>query len=116
VSRSAFPDSIGVYHALPDSYTVRNTLGYVPFVLYRLSRTWDEFCLFFFISGFSNDSMITIGALFLVIGAVEKSHIVDFLARKAFGMSGSVNVAKARMYCTCFCLSIFFNNTPLVAI
>lgn len=60
--------------------------------------------------------MITIGALFLVIGAVEKSHIVDFLARKAFGMSGSVNIAKARMYCTCFCLSIFFNNTPLVAI
>jgi hypothetical protein len=68
------------------------------------------------LSGFSNESMITIGTLFLVIGAVEKSHIVDYIARKTFGMTGSVTLAKFRMYFTCFCLSIFFNNTPLVAI
>jgi hypothetical protein len=60
--------------------------------------------------------MITIGTLFLVIGAVEKSHLVDFVARKAFGMTGSIALAKIRMYTTCFALSIFFNNTPLVAI
>ncbi len=60
--------------------------------------------------------MITIGTLFLVIGAVEKSHVVDYMARKAFGMTGSLTIAKARMYFTCFALSIFFNNTPLVAI
>ena len=60
--------------------------------------------------------MITIGTLFLVIGAVEKSHIVDFMAKKAFGMTGSVLFGQMRMYITCFALSIFFNNTPLVAI
>lgn len=60
--------------------------------------------------------MITIGTLFLVIGAVEKSHVVDFMARKTFGMTGSVTLGKLRMYVACFLLSIFFNNTPLVAI
>jgi hypothetical protein len=60
--------------------------------------------------------MITIGTLFLVIGAVEKSHLVDYVARKTFGMTGSIAFAKVRMYTTCFALSIFFNNTPLVAI
>lgn len=60
--------------------------------------------------------MITIGALFLVVGGVERSHIVDWMARKAFGSEGAAWIGKARMYMTCFCLSIFLNNTPLVAI
>jgi hypothetical protein len=60
--------------------------------------------------------MITIATLFLVIGAVEKSHVVDYIARKTFGLTGSVTLAKIRMFVTCFALSIFFNNTPLVAI
>jgi Na+/H+ antiporter NhaD/arsenite permease-like protein len=67
-------------------------------------------------SGFANESMITIATLFLVIGAVEKSHVVDYIARKTFGLTGSVTLAKIRMFVTCFALSIFFNNTPLVAI
>ena len=68
------------------------------------------------LSGFSNDATITIGVLFLVIGVVEKSHLVDWLARKTFGSGGSFILGKARMFFTCFALSIFFNNTPLVAI
>lgn len=68
------------------------------------------------LSGFSNESMITIATLFLVIGAVEKSHIVDWMARKTFGTTGTPWVGRLRMYITCFILSIFFNNTPLVAI
>ena len=60
--------------------------------------------------------MITIGTLFLVVGAVEKSHCVDWLARKTFGAEGSLMAGKARMYFMSFALSIFFNNTPLVAI
>jgi Na+/H+ antiporter NhaD/arsenite permease-like protein len=66
--------------------------------------------------GFANESMITIGTLFLVVGAVEKSHCVDWLARKTFGSEGPLLLGKARMYCMSFALSIFFNNTPLVAI
>ena len=60
--------------------------------------------------------MITIATLFLVIGAVEKSHVVDWMVRLAFGSRGYVWFGKLRMYVTCFALSIFFNNTPLVAI
>lgn len=68
------------------------------------------------LSGFGNESMITIGALFIVIGVVEKSHVVDWFARKAFGSKGSFFWGKARLMVTAFSLSIFFNNTPLVAI
>lgn len=68
------------------------------------------------LAGFSNNALITIGTLFLVVGAVEKSHVVDWMARKTFGVTGSTFIGKLRMYVTCFFLSIFFNNTPLVAI
>jgi di/tricarboxylate transporter len=68
------------------------------------------------LSGFGNESMITIGALFIVIGVVEKSHVVDWFARKTFGSKGSFFWGKTRMFVTAFLLSIFFNNTPLVAI
>ncbi|RYG66006.1 hypothetical protein EON64_10730 [archaeon] len=66
--------------------------------------------------GFANESLITIGTLFLVVGAVERSHVVDWVARKTFGSEGWILLNKMRMYAVCFLLSIFFNNTPLVAI
>jgi di/tricarboxylate transporter len=59
------------------------------------------------LSGFSNEGMITVGVLFLVVRAVEKSHLVDFVARKAFGTSANKYLGQIRMYLTCFCLSIF---------
>jgi di/tricarboxylate transporter len=68
------------------------------------------------LSGFSNAAVLTIGSLFLVIGAVEKSHVVDWIGRKAFGAGGSETVGRLRMYCTTFSLSCFLNNTPLVAL
>jgi di/tricarboxylate transporter len=68
------------------------------------------------LAGFANESMLTIGALFLVIGAVEKSHIVDWAARKAFGAKSSRLTGSARMLFSLAGLSAFFNNTPLVAI
>jgi hypothetical protein len=68
------------------------------------------------LAGFSNAAVLTIGSLFLVVGAVEKSHVVDWMARKTFGATGSETMGRFRMYCTCFSLSCFFNNTPLVAL
>jgi hypothetical protein len=68
------------------------------------------------LAGFSNTALITIGALFLVVGAIDKSHVVDWMARKTFGSSGSVTFGIFRMFVVCYLLSIFFNNTPLVAI
>ncbi len=67
-------------------------------------------------TGFSNTALITIGALYLVVGAVEKSHVIDWCARNAFGTSGSAIQGQFRLYLASFCLSIFLNNTPIVAI
>jgi di/tricarboxylate transporter len=61
--------------------------------------------------------MITIGALFLVVHAVEKTHCVDHLCRKAFGVSTTHKyMGMARVYVFSFAVSTFFNNTPLVAL
>eukprot|EP01040_Poterioochromonas_malhamensis_P018760 gene18760-21984_t len=68
------------------------------------------------LAGFSNTALITIGALYLVVGAVEKSHVIDWCARNAFGTSGSELQGEFRLYFASFCLSIFLNNTPIVAI
>lgn len=91
-----------------------------PEVLFLIALTIVTFCEIITLpealSGFSNAAVITIGSLFIVIGAIEKSHVVDWFARKAFGSSGSVTIGKLRLYAMCFSLSTFFNNTPLVAL
>ena len=68
------------------------------------------------LAGFSNDGLITIGSLFLVVGAIEKSHLVDYGSRKAFGMNSSILWGKFRMYFSSFLISALFNNIPQVAI
>ncbi len=65
------------------------------------------------LKGFSNESVVTIGALYFVVGAVQKSHIMDYLARQSFGIKSSDTVGTARMLITCASLSAWFNNTPL---
>lgn len=65
------------------------------------------------VKGFSNESLVTIGALYFVVGAVQKSHIMDYLARQAFGIKSSNLVGSARMLTSLAALSGFFNNTPL---
>jgi di/tricarboxylate transporter len=65
------------------------------------------------LKGFSNESLITIGALFLVVGAVQKSHVMDYLARQAFGIKSSDKAGTARMICSMAALSAVFNNIPL---
>lgn len=54
--------------------------------------------------------------MYLVVGGVEKSHVIDWCARNAFGTSGSDLQGEFRLYLASFCLSIFLNNTPIVAI
>lgn len=91
-----------------------------PEVLFLTALTIVTFCEIITLpealSGFSNAAVITIGSLFIVIGAVEKSHVIDWFARKAFGSTGSTLFGKLRLYVMCFSLSTFFNNTPLVAL
>ena len=68
------------------------------------------------LAGFANDSLVTIGSLFLVIGGVEKGHIIDYCARKAFGIKTSYFWGRLRMYLSSFLVSAWFNNIPQVAI
>jgi len=68
------------------------------------------------LSGFSNSAVITIGALFIVVKGVEKSRVVDRLAHAVFGERTSKTVALFRMQIMIFCISAFFNNTPIVAL
>jgi hypothetical protein len=68
------------------------------------------------LSGFANDSLITIGTLFLVIGAMEKSHYVDYISRVAFGRNSTPFMGTVRMYVSSFLISAIVNNIPQVAI
>lgn len=69
------------------------------------------------LAGFSNEALITIGALFLVVGAVERSHCVEHVVRQIFGNAeSSLEMSKMKLFVMCFCLSMFLNNTPLVAL
>ena len=68
------------------------------------------------LAGFSNEGLVTIGALFLVIGAIEKSHCIDYGARLAFGMRNSPFWGKVRLYTSSYFISLLFNNIPQVAI
>lgn len=91
-----------------------------PEVLFLIALMVVVFCEILTLSeglaGFSNTAMITIGALYLVVGAVEKSHVIDWAAKSAFGTTGASWVGKARLYVASFFLSCFLNNTPIVAI
>ena len=68
------------------------------------------------LSGFANDGLITIGSLFLVVGAMEKSHLIDYGARLAFGIRNSVMWGTIRYLTSSFLISALFNNIPQVAI
>lgn len=68
------------------------------------------------LSGFSNEGMITVGALFIVVKAVERSGLVDRVARRVFGTNTSKWSGLLRLQLLTFSLSGIFNNTPLVAL
>jgi len=68
------------------------------------------------LSGFGNAGLITIGALFIVVQAVDRSGVVDRVARRILGRNSSESIARLRLCLVGFSLSGFLNNTPLVAL
>lgn len=68
------------------------------------------------LSGFSNPSVVTIGSLFIVVGAVDKTGLMAYGARSVFGVKSSARIGTVRMLGMTFSLSSVFNNTPLVAL
>ena len=69
------------------------------------------------LGGFSNTGLISIGSLFIVMQAVDKSRVVDYAARRLLGGAQiSDRVVLMRICFLVFALSGFCNNTPLVVL
>ncbi|MEE9397916.1 MAG: SLC13 family permease, partial [Methylococcales bacterium] len=67
------------------------------------------------ISGFANEGMITVGALFIVANGLNESGVVQWLSRNLLGRPGSTVGAQLRLMFPAAFLSAFINNTPVVA-
>uniref|UniRef100_A0A7S4UG35 Citrate transporter-like domain-containing protein n=1 Tax=Alexandrium monilatum TaxID=311494 RepID=A0A7S4UG35_9DINO len=67
-------------------------------------------------AGFSNSSLLTIGSLFIVARAVDRSKVVDRITRGLLGQKTTERGAVFRLCLAGMALSGFLNNTPLVAL
>ena len=67
------------------------------------------------LSGFSNESVLTIAALYVVAGGLRETGALGFIVRRVFGRPRSVTEAQLRMMLPVSFLGAFMNNTPLVA-
>ena len=67
------------------------------------------------LSGFANEGMVTVGALFVVSAALRQTGAMTRLAGALLGHSGSVRGTLARMTLPVAAFSSVLNNTPIVA-
>jgi di/tricarboxylate transporter len=65
--------------------------------------------------GFSNNGVLTVGALFVVAKAVDETGIVSLVMKKVLGEPKSLFVAQLRLLLPVAISSAFMNNTPIVA-
>jgi di/tricarboxylate transporter len=68
------------------------------------------------LAGFSNEGVITIGVLYLVVAGLQDTGAMNFLSQPILGRPTSVAGAQARLMFPTAALSSVMNNTPLVAI
>ena len=68
------------------------------------------------LKGFSNSSMLTVAALFVVAGSLRHTGALASIAARMFGRVFSLTGAMFRMMIPASILSAFLNNTPIVAI
>jgi anion transporter len=66
--------------------------------------------------GFSNEGVMTIAALFVIVSSIQHSSLLHMSARLIFGTAKTLSSAVGRMMFLVSTLSAFFNNTPLVAL
>ncbi|MFC3041443.1 SLC13 family permease [Virgibacillus xinjiangensis] len=66
------------------------------------------------LNGFSNEGMLTIGLLFIIAGAVQKSGILERLMKSWLAGSRSMNDSMVRFFIPVSLFSGFLNNTPIV--
>lgn len=67
------------------------------------------------LSGFSNPGMATVALLFIVVAGLRETGAIDWIAERALGRPRTVRGALARMILPVSGMSVFLNNTPVVA-
>ena len=65
--------------------------------------------------GFSNQGMLTVGFLFIVAAALQKTGVLNTMGQKLLGEQGGLSRKLARFLPPVSAISAFFNNTPIVA-
>ncbi len=68
------------------------------------------------LSGFSNEGMLTVAALFVVTAALRETGALDAVVRSLLGRPKTVLAAQMRLMFPVAGVSAFVNNTPLVAL
>ncbi len=66
-------------------------------------------------AGFANPAVITLAALFVVAAGMRETGALDWVATRILGHPGSVVSAQLRLMIPAALLSVFLNNTPVVA-
>ena len=65
--------------------------------------------------GFSNQGMLTIGALYVVAGGFKETGAVQLVVNKLIGRSRTIRMAQIKVMAPVMAISAFLNNTPVVA-
>jgi len=67
------------------------------------------------LSGFANDSLLAIGALYVLAAGLRETGALNLVIRNIFGRPRSPTEAQARMMLPVAFMGAFMNSTPLVA-
>jgi len=68
------------------------------------------------IKGFSNEALVTVGSLFIVVKAVDRAQVVGRISQYCLGEKTSMQVARVRFCLLVFVLGWFMPNVPLIAL
>ncbi|MEX0742628.1 MAG: SLC13 family permease, partial [Phycisphaeraceae bacterium] len=67
------------------------------------------------LAGFSNQGMITVAVLFVVVTGMRETGAMTMLTNTMLGRPSSLRAAQARIMIPAATMSAFLNNTPIVA-
>lgn len=67
------------------------------------------------LSGFSNEGMLTVAALYVVAAGLKETGAIQYITQKVMGNTKTVRTAQARIMLPVMAMSAFLNNTPIVA-
>ncbi|MEX0894660.1 MAG: SLC13 family permease [Balneolaceae bacterium] len=67
------------------------------------------------LTGFSNQGMLTIAALYIVAAGMKETGAIQFVVNRLLGKPGSQFQAQLRLVGPVMTMSAFLNNTPIVA-